>query len=263
MSALSMTPRLRAVVAVRLLLLQARWDPVRMQGAGLAFALEPWLALVWAGDAEGLREARRRHHGYFNTHPVAAWLAAGVVCRLEAAAAAAAGAEREALIARIVSLKKTLGASLAGLYDAFFWGGLRPASALAGLLAAQGAYALGSPNAPWWGVAAALAAYNVPAWTARLSGLRRGSEEGEAAVAALCALPAQDWIRRLRWSIVAGAVACFVIGAGSLPGGERLGAGLIFVGGLALARLGFAPLVQLGLAGAGGMAASLVGLWPS
>ncbi|UPT73996.1 MAG: hypothetical protein M0D55_19550 [Elusimicrobiota bacterium] len=109
------------------------------------------------------------------------------------------------------------------------------------------------------GVAVALLVYNVPAWAARLEGLRRGCAEGDAAIAALCGLPVQSWIRRLRWSLVAGAVACLVAGAGSLPEGERLGAGLVFAGGLVLSRFGMAPLSQLGLAGAGAAVASFVG----
>lgn len=263
MSAPVMSPLMRLRIAARLLLLQARWDPARMQGTGLAFALDPWLAACWSADEAGLREARRRHLGYFNTHPNAAWLAAGVVCRLEAAAAAASGAERAALVARVESLKRTLGASLAGLYDAFFWGSLRPASALIGLLAAQAAYRAGSPSAPWWGAAAALAAYNVPSWWARLAGLRRGYEQGDAALVALCAAPCQKWIRGLRWSLVAGALLCLAAGAGGLPGADRLWAGLAFAGGMILSRRGVAPLVQIGFAGAGAFAASLAGFWPS
>jgi PTS system mannose-specific IID component len=258
-----MSPLMRLRIGARLLLLQARWDPARMQGTGLSFALDPWLAACWSADAEGLREARRRHLGYFNTHPVAAWLAAGVVCRLEASAAAASGAEREALVTRIESLKRTLGASLAGLYDAFFWGSLRPASALAGLLTAQAGYRAGSAWAPWWGVAVALALYNGPAWWARLAGLRRGYDQGDAALVALCAAPCQKWIRGLRWSLVVGAVLCLAAGAGGLPGGDRLWAGLTFAGGMVLSSRGVSPLTQIGFAGAGALAASLAGFWPS
>src|SRR4051812_23291283 len=131
-----MTPWMMARVGTRLLLLQARWDPARMQGAGFAYALEPWLAECWAAEPGALLDARRRHLEYFNTHPIAAFLAAGVVCRQEADASAAKGQAREVAIARIRSFKSALGASLAGLYDSFFWGALRPASALAGIVTA-------------------------------------------------------------------------------------------------------------------------------
>ncbi len=257
-----MTPWMMARVGARLLLLQARWDPARMQGPGFAFALEPWLAAVWAAEPEELLEARRRHLEYFNTHPIAACLAAGVVCRQEADAAALTGPARAAAIARIRSLKTSLGASLAGLYDSFFWGALRPASAIAGVLAAQAAYRFGWAHPLAWAVGTALAAYGVPAAVARAAGLRRGWLEGERAVAALTTLPAQAWIRGLRRATVGGALAAFAIGVAMLGGGDRLTASLTFVAGLILTWRGVSPLAQLGFAGAGGMAASAAGLWP-
>lgn len=257
-----MTPWMRARVAGRLLLLQARWDTARMQGTGFAYALDPWLRVCWAAEPRALADARRRHLEYFNTHPIAAWLAAGIVCRQEAAAAALTGPARDAAIARIRSLKTGLGASLAGLYDSFFWGALRPASALAGVLAAQAAYHLGSPYAPAWAAATALAAYNVPALAARAYGLRRGLRDGERAVLELTALPVQSWIIGLRRAAVAGALASFGIGAGLLGGGDALTAALTFAAGLVLTRRGVSPAAQLGFAGLGGMAAGLMGLWP-
>lgn len=257
-----MTPWMKARIAGRLLLLQARWDPARMQGAGFAYALDPWLAECWAKDAEGLTAARRRHLEYFNTHPIAAWLAAGVVCRQEAAAAALSGEAREAAIARIRGMKASLGASLAGLYDSFFWGALRPASALAGILAAQAAYRLGLPCAPAWGAGTALCVYNVPAVAARAFGLLRGLSEGERAVLALTRLPAQSWIAGVRRAAVFGALASFALGADLLGGGDRLTAALTFGAGLILTWRGVSPLAQLGFAGLGGMAAAAVGLWP-
>lgn len=260
MSELVMTSGMKARVGARLLLLQARWDPARMQGPGLAFALEPWLSACWGGEPEALLAARRRHLEYFNTHPIAAWLAAGIVCRQEAAAAALTGGAREAAISRIRALKTTLGASLAGLYDSFFWGALRPASALAGVLAAQAAYRFGSPHAPAWAVATALVVYNVPAALARVAGLRRGWDEGERAVVSLTKLPGQACILWLRRATVGAAVAAFAIGAGMMGGGDRLTASLTFAAGLILTWRGVSPLAQLGFAGAGGMAASVAGL---
>jgi len=257
-----MTPWMKARVGARLLLLQARWDPARMQGPGFAFALEPWLETCWAGDPDGLRAARRRHLEYFNTHPIAAWLTAGVVCRLEAAAAVSSGAAREATVAKIRSLKTSLGATLAGLYDSFFWGGLRPASALAGVLAAQAAYHFGFAHAIRWGLLTALVLYNVPAFAARAAGLRRGWEEGEGAVVALCRLPVQSCILGLRRAVVGGAVLSFGFGAVLHGREELMTAGLVFAAGLFLARRGWSPLAQIGFAGAGGMAASFAGFWP-
>ena len=262
MSGLVMTPWMKVRVGARLTLLQARWDPARMQGPGFAFALDPWLAACWGAEPEALLAARRRHLEYFNTHPIAAWLAAGIVCRHEAAAAALSGAERDAAIARIRALKTGLGASLAGLYDSFFWGALRPASALAGILAAQAAYRLGSSRSPAWAVATALCVYNLPGLAARVLGFLRGAAEGELAVAGLTRLPVQPWIIGLRRATVGGAVASFAVSAGQNGGGEGMTAALTFTAGAILAWRGVTPLAQLGFAGLGGMAASAVGLWP-
>lgn len=263
MSERSMTPAMKARVGLRLLLLQARWDPARMQAAGLAFALEPWLVECWSAEPEALAAARRRHLEYFNTHPIAAALLAGIVCRLEAAAAAAApGAARDAAVAKIRARKASLGASLAGLYDSFFWGALRPASALAGVLAAQAAWALGSAHAAAWGAAVALAAYNAPALAARALGFSRGLAAGELAAVELTRLPVQSWIVGLRRATVVAALAAFAAGAGMLGGRDRLPAALTFAAGMILTWRGFSPLAQVGVAGVGGMAAAAMGLWP-
>lgn len=262
MSERMMTPWMKARIGARLLLLQARWDPARMQGLGFAFALEPWLADCWAAEPEALLAARRRHLEYFNTHPIAAWLVAGIVCRQEAAAAALTGEAREAAIVKIRSLKTGLGASLAALYDSFFWGALRPVSALSGILAAQAAYRLGSPYAPVWAAATALAVYNIPGVIARALGLLRGISEGERAVAALINIPVQPWIIGLRRATVGGALAAFAVGAGMLGGSDRMTTALTFAAGLILTWRGISPFAQLGFAGIGGMVASTVGLWP-
>lgn len=262
MRELSMTPWMKVRISARLLLLQARWDPTRMQGPGFAFALEPWLLACWGTEPDGLLEARRRHLEYFNTHPIAAWLTAGIVCRQEAEAAAVTGAKREAMIARIRSIKIGHSASLAGIYDSFFWGSLRPVSALAGILAAQAAYRVGSPSAPAWAAVTALVVYNIPAIGARLVGLQRGLAQGESAVADLIRLPIQSWITGLRRVTVVASLAAFAIGAGLLGGGDHLTTALTFTAGLILTWRGVSPLAQLGFAGFGGMALSFVGMWP-
>lgn len=257
-----MTAWMKVRIAARLLLLQARWDPARMQGSGFAYALDPWLVAIWADEPESLRAARRRHLEYFNTHPIAAWLVAGIICRHEAAAAALSGDAREAAIAKIRSLKTGLGASLAGLYDSFFWGTLRPVSALGGILAAQAAYRYNSSHALAWAVTTALCVYNIPALTVRALGFYRGAAEGERAVLELTRLPVQSWIVGLRRAMVGGALAAFAGGVGLLGRGDNMTAALTFTAGLVLTWRGVSPLAQLGFAGLGGMAASAVGLWP-
>ena len=257
-----MTRRTLARIGMRLLLLQARWDPARMQGTGLSFALDPWLSVCWAAEPEGLRAARLRHLDYFNTHPIAAWLVVGIVCRHEAAAASVQGAEREALVSKIRAFKTGLGASLAGIYDSFFWGALRPASALAGLLTAQLAYRWGLPHPLAAGAAAALAVYNGPALAARWLGLTRGLKGGERAITDLARLPVKSWTQGLRWAAAGGALLSFALGAAGLDGPERMAAVLTFAAGIVLSWRLVAPLAQLGLAGLAGMAASVAGIWP-
>jgi len=259
---LDMTPWMKIRIGARLLLLQARWDSARMQGPGFCFAIDPWLAVCWGSEPEALREARRRHLEYFNTHPVAAWLMAGIVCRHEAAAAALSGAAREQAIKKIRSLKTGLGASLAGLYDSFFWGALRPASALAGILVAQAAYRFGWRPSLAWAAATALCVYNVPGVTARVFGLLQGAGQGERAATGLIDLPVQSWIRGLRWAAVGGAMLAFGFSTWTFLPGDRLMAAFLFAAGLILTWRGVSQVAQLGLAGLGGMAASVVGIWP-
>ena len=138
-----------------------------MQATGLSFALEPWLRVCWGAEPTGLHAARLRHLDHFNTHPLAAWLLAGVICRGEAAAAASQGGEREARIEKILGAKMRLGASLAGLYDSFFWGALRPASAVLGMIVALVIYRVGLPYPLMAAAMTAAAVYNVPALAAR------------------------------------------------------------------------------------------------
>lgn len=245
----------------RLLLLQGLWEPARMQSAGFAFALEPWLKSCYAGDAAGLRAARERHLAYFNTQPYAAWLIAGVVCSLEEKAAAASPSDRGVLAARVVALKKSMGAALAGIADGFFWGALRPFSALAGMAAALTALRLGIPGAVAWGLAIALLTYNIPAFMVRWYGFTRGYALGEAAVLATTQLPAQAWTRRLRLATAGGAVLVAVLTA-SVPGVDAAARArllLASVGGLALSWKGIPLAVQLAAAAAAGMLAALAG----
>lgn len=251
-----------ARIAARLLLLQARFDPVRMQGSGLAFVLDPWLSVCWAAEPEGLRAARLRHLDSFNTHPIAAWLVVGIICRHEAAAAGCQGVEREARVSQIHALKTGLSASLAGVYDSFFWGALRSASAIAGLLVAQAAYRAGLTQPLVAAAVAALVVYNGPALAARWLGLTRGLKDGERAIADLLRLPVQTWTHGLRRATAGGALVSFALGAAGLGGSERIAAGLTLAAGLVLSWRWIPPLTQLGVAGAVGAAASAAGLWP-
>ncbi len=112
-------------VALRSLLLQALWNPERMQGQGFAMALRPVARRLARPGEEGPWLAR--HMGYFNTNPALAGCALGVTARFEADAS---GGPRPALD----SLKSALGAGLAAVGDSLFWSTLRPLAALLGVL---------------------------------------------------------------------------------------------------------------------------------
>lgn len=257
-----MTPLMKARVAFRLLFLQTGWEPARMQATGFLFALDPWLGACWGFESEELRRARLRHLEYFNTHPIAAWLLAGIVCRGEAAAAAVQGVQRQLAIEKISRYKTDYGASLAGIYDSLFWGALRPASAVVGILCAFLVVRLGI-RFPFFvvGGAAALAAYNVPAFAARWIGFQRGLERGENALVDIASLGVQTWIVFLRRATAAGAVLAGLLWASILEPRLLLAAVVSGAAGLALSWRGVEPLMQAGFVGAAAAAVSATGLW--
>lgn len=247
----------------RLLLLQARWDPATRQAAGFAFALDPVLRRAWGADAQALRRARARHLEHFNTHPAAAWLVAGAAARAEFAAAAAPAEERGSLEERARALKSALGPALAGIYDGFFWGALRPAAAATGALAGLAVHRW----APAWAGAAAaavlLAVHGVPALWARAWGLSRGLAVGEAAAAELADLPVQASSSALKRFAGGALLACALLAATDpfLPAAARPWAALALGGGAALAWFEVPMPLRLGAAALAGAGGSLLGLW--
>ncbi|MDD5627688.1 MAG: PTS system mannose/fructose/sorbose family transporter subunit IID [Elusimicrobia bacterium] len=213
----------------RSLLIQSGWNFERMQSLGLAFCLEPWLERCWAGQEAAGREARLRHHEFFNTQPYMASLVVGMLCALEEEAAAApVGADRDALVARLKTLKSAAAAALAGVGDALFWGALRP---LCAGVAAAGALALWDRPA-WaalWAAGSYLAVHNGLSLSLRWGFLGRGYEWRGQIAARLKEWPAQRLIRGLRAAglvLVLAAAALLLVAA---PAPHRV------LGGLALA----------------------------
>jgi PTS system mannose-specific IID component len=142
-------------VFARGLLLQALWNPERMQGQGFAFALRP-IARRLAGR-EGEAAWLSRHLGYFNTNPVLSGVALGAVASLEEARERAAVLGPEAAVAEPLPLeaalasvpapapaapvpisveraKAALGPALAAIGDGLVWSSLRPVAAAIGIL---------------------------------------------------------------------------------------------------------------------------------
>jgi PTS system mannose-specific IID component len=242
----------------RLLALQAFWSFERMQSLGLLFSLDPGLKRAHEDPSE-YRKAALRHLGFFNTNPYMAGFVAAMVSRLEEDLARGPQAQRRELEERIEQMKRALGASLAGIGDAFFWGTLRPACAAAAALAGLLAWRAGGP-APAAATACAvyLTLFNVPALWTRWKGITVGYAAGERLAEQLAAM---RWQRKTRWAARAGLAACLAACALTLAAPPWGGRGTAWEAGtLALCaalRAGLpAPAVYAVLAVAAGAASA-------
>lgn len=111
-------------VFLRSLLIQASWSFDRMQSLGFAFAIRPVLRRLYP-DAGEYRARLSRHMEYFNTQPYFASFILGAAARIEEEQASGANPPQD-----ISALKNTLMAPLGALGDSFFWGALKPLSAI-------------------------------------------------------------------------------------------------------------------------------------
>jgi PTS system mannose-specific IID component len=186
-------------VALRSFLLQALWNPERMQGQGFALALRPVARRLAPPAAEA--HWLEGHMGYFNTNPPLAGCALGVVARFECEAA---GGPPPAL----ESVKSALGAGLAAVGDSLFWSTLRPLAAVLGIVW----YLEGSPAGPLL----FLVVYNIFHLYARVRGVVLGTRMGLAVV--------QTWLSRRLTRLRAVLQILGVFGAASL-----CHAGLVFL----------------------------------
>ena len=139
----------------RSFLIQASWSYERMQSIGFAYAIEPALRKLYPDRAD--YEARLRLHlEYFNTQPYFASFILGAAVRLEEDRATGSDAAVD-----VSALKTALMAPLGALGDSFFWGALKPLTAVAAVAVIM--------TGSWWGPLLFLALYN--AWHV---GLRLG-----------------------------------------------------------------------------------------
>jgi len=197
-----------AKIFLRSLLIQASWNVSRMQSLGFAYATAP--LAEGKGDA-GSPEAQDllgRHLQRFNTHPYMAAPIIGAVTRLELANRHAEAAE----------LKNALMGPYAALGDSFFWGALRPFSAVAALcLAVQGIVL-----AP----VVFLALYNPPHLWVRIRGFLEGWRHGKDGIDFVRRLELPEKTRWARWAsaVVLGGLAVLASSSGPLP--DSLGPGL-------------------------------------
>ena len=217
----------------RLFLLQATWNYERMQGLGLAWALAPVARALAKDDAEAAR-ALVPHTGFFNTHPVMAAVAVGVVAGEMEKRAAGEPALDDAALARA---KLALGASLAAAGDPLFWNALRPLVALA-------AAAVWRADRSPVGIVTFLAGYNVIAIGYRIRGLFEGYRRGLAYVAQLPRRLARltESIRLLGVVLAALVVATILIPEGdATPRRMLAGAIGLVLGALAFGRARLGP----------------------
>jgi mannose PTS system EIID component len=128
-------------------LIQASWSFDHMQSLGFAYAIQPVLRKLYPDQTE--YESRlRAHMEYFNTQPYLASFILGAVARMEQDRASGRNSSAD-----VSSLKTALMAPLGALGDSFFWGSLKPFSAVV-------AVSLLMANA-WWAPIVFLILYNI------------------------------------------------------------------------------------------------------
>ena len=149
--------------AMRLFVFQASMNPERLQGLGMATAVEPLLRDLNGGPAgKAHRAAMGRAAGFFNTHPYLAGLAVGAVAK----------AEHQGLSAQQVDrLRTALKGPLGSLGDRLIWAGALPAAAAIGLI-------LVTVTHPLVAIGGFLLLFNAVHMTLRLWGLQAGWRAG-------------------------------------------------------------------------------------
>ncbi len=160
-------------VFLRSFAIQGAWNFENMQNIGFAYSLVPFLR-----D----RKALVRHLSYFNTHPYMASPILGAVGRMEEE-----GAGEE----EIGTTKRTLMGSFGAIGDAFFWGTMRPLSAIAAII-----FTLFHWNL--WGLVLFLILYNTPHLWLRWRGLVEGYTRGKGVIDYVEGLRLPVWTMRGR-----------------------------------------------------------------
>ncbi|MBN2233043.1 MAG: PTS mannose/fructose/sorbose transporter family subunit IID [Deltaproteobacteria bacterium] len=137
-------PRLETRIFLRSLGWQASWNYARMQGLGLAYAIYPLLEQRYGSDGEPLRRQMKKYLGFFNTNPVMAAAVLGILVNFECHDRGDEG----------LRLATTLNSLYGAVGDAFFWGGIKPLTAVMALLCYVG-------GGGWWAPATLLIGYNL------------------------------------------------------------------------------------------------------
>jgi mannose/fructose/N-acetylgalactosamine-specific phosphotransferase system component IID len=175
---------------LRLASLQASWTYERMQGIGIAVAMEPLLVPL-AENPDRASAARARSAQYFNAHPFLAGAAVGALARAELD-----GEPGE----RILRLRTALSGPLGALGDQLFWAGVVPAAMGLAMLGVTQGYGLGV-------IALTVLGYNALRIAVTAWGLRIGLAHGIRVAHAI----SESWLPRA--APRAGDVAAVLIGA--------------------------------------------------
>jgi len=224
-----------AQILLRSLLIQASWNFSRMQGLGFAYAAAPLAGERAGAEDPEARALLDRHLQRFNTHPYMAAPIIGSVTRLEV----------EGRSSEAVELKDALMGPYAALGDPFFWGALKPFSAVAAMcLAIQG-----------WLLAPVvfLLLYNPVPFRVRIRGFLEGWRHGKNGIDFVRRLDLPEQTRRLRWgsAILLAGLAALASSVGPIPAPLEPGlwlkaAGLIVVlAGYAAVKKGLSAIVIL------------------
>jgi mannose/fructose/N-acetylgalactosamine-specific phosphotransferase system component IID len=234
-----------ARLVARSLAIQGSWNYRTMQGAGLCFALLPFLARLHRGEPRRLAEAVARHSSFYNGHPYLSTVAIAALARMESEGASSQEMER---------FKQAVVSPLGSLGDQLVWARIRPLCSMMAVL-------IFVAGGPWWlAVALFLLMYNFGNLGLRIWGLRVGFREGRRVARALIASPLRRLPDRLTIPLVV--VVGAVLPPLALSVSGTSGAGPLVLTGIALAlALAFAgawrPLAAARVAVLGLVAGSL------
>ncbi len=186
-----------AKIFLRSLTIQSSWNFSSMQNIGFAFSLIPFIEKSGRNREQSAR-ILKRHLELFSTHPCLSGPVMGSVVKLEEESCESNGC------AEAVNLKKALMAPYAAIGDPFFWGALKPSSAIVGVIMAIEGFLV----APL----IFLLLYNSFHIWVRLRGFIEGYRDGRGAINFIRALNLPKMSRKTRWisvillGILAGAI---------------------------------------------------------
>ncbi|MBN2516350.1 MAG: PTS system mannose/fructose/sorbose family transporter subunit IID [Deltaproteobacteria bacterium] len=225
-------------IFIRSLSIQSSWNFSKMQNIAFAFSLIPFIRKSMR-TKERTAAILQRHLELFSTHPYMSGPIIGSVVKLEEESIEKKDSQEA------VHLKKALMAPYAAMGDPLFWGALRPASAIVGVMMAIE----GLLVAPL----IFLLLFNPLHLWVRLGGFVEGYRGGKGAVNLLKSLNPPETARKIRWvsTVLLGILAGAILAIPPVPGvlyAGILGKFLIFILILLcywLVKRGISPLVIL------------------